>query len=49
LTFEEKELVHKVFKNEYIPYDVIGTGIDMPEKADGFRFKEKYKQEEYLL
>lgn len=46
---EEKDLVHKRFNNEYIPYAIGGIGIEVPEKADGKRFKDKYGLDEYLL
>ena len=34
LTDEEKELVHSIFHNEDIPYEVMGVGVDVPKKPD---------------
>ncbi|PZD96386.1 glycosyltransferase family 1 protein [Paenibacillus sambharensis] len=31
LTEEEKNFVHKTFGNEYIPYEVAGIGVDVPD------------------
>ena len=42
LTVEERDLVHERFKNEYIPSDVLGIGIDIPKDVDAERFKKKF-------
>jgi len=49
-TEKEKDLVHRLFKNDYIPNDVTGTGIDEPESFDVISFREKYKiNKPYIL
>jgi Glycosyltransferase len=42
LTEEEKKFVHRTFHNEYVPNEVAGVGIDLPEDIDEKRFREKY-------
>lgn len=50
LTEEERDLVHGRFHNEYIPYDVLGIGIDVPMDIDAERFRKKYKiRDPYLI
>lgn len=49
LTDEEKELVHSIFHNEDIPYEVMGVGVDVPEKVDAEAFKSKYHLEHYMI
>lgn len=49
LTDEEKELVHSIFHNEDIPYEVMGVGVDVPEKPDAKAFKEKYNLDNYFI
>ena len=39
---EEKALVNRLFGNEGLPSDIIGTGIDMPVESDGERFRAKF-------
>lgn len=41
-TYEEMEFVQKKFKNEYLPGEVIGIGVDIPSKADSRRFRDKF-------
>jgi glycosyltransferase involved in cell wall biosynthesis len=49
-TEKERDLVHRVFKNNYIPCDVTGTGIDEPERVDVKNFRERYGIERpYIL
>jgi len=48
-TEEERVFIHKLFKNQDIPGDLFGVGIDMPENPDPIAFKEKYGLDEYLL
>lgn len=49
MTDEEKELVHGIFHNEKIPYEVMGVGVDIPEQIDAERFKKKYGLDEYII
>lgn len=42
LTEEEREFVQKKFNNSYIPSDVIGIGIEVPEKTDADSFRKKH-------
>lgn len=49
LTDEEKELVHAIFHNEDVPYEVMGVGVDVPEHVDSERFKKKYNLDEYII
>ncbi len=49
LTDEEKDLVHAIFHNEDVPYEVMGVGVDVPEHVDSERFKKKYNLDEYII
>ena len=49
LTDEEKDLVHAIFHNEDVPYEVMGVGVDVPENVDSERFKKKYNLDEYII
>jgi glycosyltransferase involved in cell wall biosynthesis len=49
LTDEEKDLVHALFHNEDVPYEVMGVGVDVPESVDANRFKQKYNLDEYVI
>ena len=52
LTDEEKDLVHSIFHNEDIPYEVCGVGVDVPEEVSADRFRKKYSQydlENYVI
>ncbi|MDD5828227.1 MAG: glycosyltransferase family 4 protein [Lachnospira sp.] len=49
LTDEEKELVHSIFHNEDVPYEVCGVGVDVPEIVDADRFKKKYNLDNYVI
>ena len=49
LTDEEKELVHAIFHNEDVPYEVMGVGVDVPAHVDSERFKKKYNLDEYII
>jgi glycosyltransferase involved in cell wall biosynthesis len=42
LTEEEKAFVNKKFKNSSKPSEVVGIGIDMPDKVYPDRFREKF-------
>ncbi|AMA71698.1 MULTISPECIES: glycosyltransferase family 4 protein [Aneurinibacillus] len=44
LTVEEQEFVHKLFRNSYLPFDVAGVGVDVPQKIlSQQQFKEQFK------
>ena len=49
LTDEEKDLVHAIFHNEDVPYEVMGVGVDVPAQVDSGRFKKKYNLDEYII
>ena len=49
LTDEEKNLVHSIFHNEDVPYEVMGVGVEVPEVVDSDRFKKKYNLDNYLI
>jgi glycosyltransferase involved in cell wall biosynthesis len=49
LTDEEKDLVHAIFHNEDVPYEVMGVGVDVPDEVDANRFKKKYNLDEYII
>lgn len=49
LTDEEKELVHRLFKNDDIPYDVMGTGVDVPENINPEDFKKRHGLKDYII
>lgn len=49
LTNEEKNLVHEIFHNDYIKYDVLGTGVDIPAKIDCDLLNKKYNLNEYII
>ncbi len=49
LTDEEKDLVHSIFHNENVPYEVMGVGVEVPEVVDSERFKKKYSLDNYLI
>lgn len=41
-TFEEKELVEDLFDIGYIPNDVVGLGIEVPDETDSEKFRRQY-------
>ena len=49
LTDEEKELVHDIFHNEDIPYEVMGVGVEVPAVVDADRFRQKYHLDNYII
>lgn len=50
LTEQERKFTHKMFKNNNIPNEVAGIGVNLPLNIDGNRFREKYKIfEDYCL
>lgn len=49
-TAEERGLVHRTFRNERIPNDIVGVGVDVPADRDGARFRARFGIEgPYLL
>ncbi|MDY0095987.1 MAG: glycosyltransferase family 4 protein [Candidatus Vecturithrix sp.] len=50
LTEEEKALVHRLFHNEHIPYEVLGTGVNSPLCPQPETFRQQYGlQGDFLL
>lgn len=49
LTDEEKELVHRLFSNENIKHDVMGTGVDIPAKTDPKDFCRRHNTDNYII
>lgn len=49
LTPEEKMLVHGLFNNANIPYDIMGVGVDVPENTNADRFKKKTGLDNYII
>ncbi len=50
LTDEEKEFVHKRFKNQHIMHDVMGVGIDVPNNINEDKFRSKYNiKDDYII
>jgi len=43
LTQEEKAFVTGLFKNEDIPHEVLGVGVQLPEKPDPAAFRSKFQ------
>lgn len=43
LTDEERDFVHMRFRNQDIPWSVIGSGVDLPSAADGDVFRTNYE------
>ncbi len=48
-TEDEKRFINSKFKNENIPGEVIGVGIDVPGKIDKDNFKQKYKIDNFII
>lgn len=48
-TEEEKRFINLKFKNENISGEIIGVGIDAPEKMDADNFKQKYKIDNFII
>ena len=48
-TSEEKTLLNEKYHNEFIPTDIGGVGVDLPESIDGSRFCEKYNLKDYIV
>lgn len=50
LTEAERDLVQSKFNNAYIPYEILGSGISVPEKPRDKRFRDKFGiQGDYLV
>jgi glycosyltransferase involved in cell wall biosynthesis len=42
LTPEERDLVHRTFRNDHLPSEVLGIGLDPPPAADGAEFRSRH-------
>lgn len=50
LTEEERDFVQRLFDNMNVPYQTVGSGIDVPEHVDIAGFREKYQiTSDYVL
>ena len=49
LTDEERNLVHSIFHNENVPYEVCGVGVDVPADVSAERFKKKNGLDNYII
>lgn len=49
LTEEERDLVHRKFRNEAIPYEILGSGAELPEDISAERFGRKYGIDDYII
>lgn len=50
LTGAERDLVRAKFKNEFIPCEIMGTGIEIPQSVDDSRFRKKFNiYEDYIV
>jgi glycosyltransferase involved in cell wall biosynthesis len=41
-TEEERAMVHKRFRNERVPNDILGVGVEVPSDRSGDRFRERW-------
>ncbi|MDI3534974.1 MAG: hypothetical protein PWQ82_1339 [Thermosediminibacterales bacterium] len=41
-TIEEREFIHGKFKNDYIPSQIAGVGVEVPNKINAEEFRNKY-------
>lgn len=48
-TIEEKELIEKKYGNSYIPNDIGGVGVEIPDNIDSDRFREKHNLRKYII
>jgi len=48
-TEEERTLINNLFQVGQIPGDIVGVGIDIPDKTNAEEFKKKYDLDNYLL
>lgn len=50
LTQEEKDFVNGLFRNDHIPSEVLGVGVQLPEKLDPEGFRSKFQiSEDFIL
>jgi glycosyltransferase involved in cell wall biosynthesis len=49
LTPEERDLVHRVFRNEHIPHETLGLGLDPPGYHDAAAFRAAHRLEGPLV
>ena len=49
LTPEERDLVHRTFRNEHIPHETLGLGLDAPGEYDVAAFRYAHKLEGPLV
>lgn len=48
-TEEERALVHRRFKNQRVPNDVLGVGVDVPAERSADRFRERFGIEDPFI
>lgn len=48
-SYEEQQLVHRIYRNDNIRNMVVGEGVDTPEKLDSKAFKEKSNIKNYII
>lgn len=48
-TEEERQLIHRKYKNEYIPSKLGGVGVELPESIEPDRFRKKYKLDKFIV
>ena len=41
-TEEERAMVHRRFRNQRVPNDILGVGVEVPEDRSGDRFRERF-------
>jgi glycosyltransferase involved in cell wall biosynthesis len=42
LTPEERDLVHRRFRNHHLPSDIVGVGVEAPERPNPQRFRQRH-------
>ena len=48
-TEEERALVHRRFRNERVPSDIMGVGVDVPSDRSADRFRQRFGIEEPFI
>lgn len=48
-TQEERSMIHEKYHNEYIPSELGGVGVEVPQNVDGERFKKKYGLSNFMV
>ncbi|MDR2409664.1 MAG: glycosyltransferase family 4 protein [Bacteroidales bacterium] len=48
-TKEEQNFIYSLFHNEYIPSDILGVGIEIPDRINPGIVKRKYNIKEYIV